>query len=203
MNISTHTTTFTTIPSNKSTLPGRLVAGDTNPGQLVAWDKLKGKARQGFFPERHGGTHLISVKLISATVDNFLGRHVARESEGGGGEMRTSVAYPSNTLPTPGSFGDFERLGLGSGIIPKRDLGIPICQGNVLGTSLPDALHVVHPGLGVYNPMHCLEGSLVGIVQLLQVLLDARIDICPALGLYMRHQVKQDLQSYTTKQRQS
>ncbi|GJT96596.1 hypothetical protein Tco_1092114 [Tanacetum coccineum] len=75
-------------------------------------------------------------------------------------------------------------------IIPKRDLGIPICGGNVLGTSLPDALHVVCPGLGVYNPMRCLEGSLVGIVQLLQVLLDARIDICSALGLHMRRQVK-------------
>ncbi|GKG46526.1 hypothetical protein Tco_0501372, partial [Tanacetum coccineum] len=88
-------------------------------------------------------------------------------------------------------------------IIPKHDLGIPICQGNVLGTSMPDALHVVHPGLGVYNPMRCLERSLVGIVQLLQVLLDARIDICPVLGLHMRLQVKLRLQSYTTKQRQS
>ncbi|GJZ62073.1 histone deacetylase 14 [Tanacetum coccineum] len=70
------------------------------------------------------------------------------------------------------------------GIIPKRDLGIPICLGNVLGTSLPDALYVVHPGLSVYNPMRYLEGSLVGIVQLLQVLMDARIDICPTLGLH-------------------
>ncbi|GJW65604.1 hypothetical protein Tco_0117488 [Tanacetum coccineum] len=76
------------------------------------------------------------------------------------------------------------------GIIPKRDLGIPICRGNVLGTSLHDALHVIRPGLGVYNPMRCLKGSLVGIVQLLQVLLDARIDICPTLGLHMRCQVK-------------
>ncbi|GKD50926.1 hypothetical protein Tco_1279902 [Tanacetum coccineum] len=69
-------------------------------------------------------------------------------------------------------------------------MGIPIYRGNVLGTSLPDALHVVRPGLGFYNPMRCLKGSLVGIVQLLQVLLDARIDICPALGLHMRCQVK-------------
>ncbi|GJV49629.1 hypothetical protein Tco_1439841 [Tanacetum coccineum] len=51
--------------------------------------------------------------------------------------------------------------GLVPGIIPKCNMGIPICQGNVLGTSLPDALHV---------------------------LLDARIDICPALGLHMRRQ---------------
>ncbi|GKF47837.1 hypothetical protein Tco_0141088 [Tanacetum coccineum] len=82
-------------------------------------------------------------------------------------------------------------------------MGIPICRGNVLGTSLPDALYVVHLGLGVYNLMHCLKGSLVGIVQLLRVLLDARIDICLALGLHMRRQVKLGLQSYTTKQRQS
>nr|GFA72783.1 hypothetical protein [Tanacetum cinerariifolium] len=88
-------------------------------------------------------------------------------------------------------------------IIPKGKLGILICRGNVLGTSLPDALHVVRPGLGVYNPMRCLERSLVGIVQVLQMLLDARIDICPALGLHMRLQVKLRLKSYTTKQSQS
>ncbi|GJZ37123.1 hypothetical protein Tco_0583314 [Tanacetum coccineum] len=41
--------------------------------------------------------------------------------------------------------------------------------------------------------MRCLEGSLVGIVQLLQVLLDARIDICPALGLHMRLQMSADV----------
>ncbi|GKC99590.1 hypothetical protein Tco_1169865 [Tanacetum coccineum] len=95
----------------------------------------------------------------------------------------------------------------GTGLVPeiilKGNLVIPICRGNVLGTSLPDALHVVSPGLGVYNPMRCLEGSLVGIVQLLQLLLDARIDICSALGLHVRLQVKLGLQSYTTKQRQS
>ncbi|GJR95280.1 hypothetical protein Tco_0267454 [Tanacetum coccineum] len=51
--------------------------------------------------------------------------------------------------------------------------------------------------------IRCLERSLVGIVQLLQMLLDARIDICPVLGLHMRLQVKLRLQSYTTKQRQS
>ncbi|GKE45708.1 hypothetical protein Tco_1472992, partial [Tanacetum coccineum] len=32
--------------------PGRLVAGETNPGRHVARDKLKGKARQGFVPGR-------------------------------------------------------------------------------------------------------------------------------------------------------
>ncbi|GKE43309.1 hypothetical protein Tco_1470593 [Tanacetum coccineum] len=81
-------------------------------------------------------------------------------------------------------------------IIPKCNLGIPICQGNTLGTSLSDSLHIISPGLGVYNPMRCLERSLVGIVQLLEMLVDARINICPALGLHMRCQVKLGLQSY-------
>ncbi|GJS93984.1 hypothetical protein Tco_0800952 [Tanacetum coccineum] len=93
--------------------------------------------------------------------------------------------------------------GLVLGIIPKGHLGIPICRGNALGTSLPDPLHIVSPGIRVYNSMRCLEGSLVGIVQLLEMLLDDRIDICPALGLQVRLQVKLRLQSYTTKQRQS
>ncbi|GJZ62023.1 hypothetical protein Tco_0618160, partial [Tanacetum coccineum] len=93
--------------------------------------------------------------------------------------------------------------GLVPGIIPKGKLGIPICRGNALGTSLPDALHVVRPGLGVYNSMRYLERSLVSIVQLLQMLLDAYIDICSALGLHMRLQVKLRMQSYTTKQRHS
>ncbi|GJX02070.1 hypothetical protein Tco_0185983, partial [Tanacetum coccineum] len=56
-------------------------------------------------------------------------------------------------------------LGLGSWDHSKTHLGIPICQGNVLGMSLLDVLHV---------------------------LLDARIDIYPALGLHMRRQVKLD-----------
>ncbi|GJR51059.1 NADP(+)-dependent 2-alkenal reductase-like protein [Tanacetum coccineum] len=65
-------------------LPGRHVARDTYPGRHVARDNLKGKARQGFFlgdfPERLGGTHTFSVKLICATVDTYPGQHVARES---------------------------------------------------------------------------------------------------------------------------
>ncbi|GKE52702.1 hypothetical protein Tco_1487858, partial [Tanacetum coccineum] len=40
-------------PTTNPRLPGRLVAGDTNPGRHVARDKLKGKARQGYFPGRH------------------------------------------------------------------------------------------------------------------------------------------------------
>ncbi|GJR70995.1 hypothetical protein Tco_0017060 [Tanacetum coccineum] len=39
-------------PAIFSGFPGRLVAGETQPGRLVARDKLKGKARQGYFPGR-------------------------------------------------------------------------------------------------------------------------------------------------------
>ncbi|GKF72555.1 hypothetical protein Tco_0208669, partial [Tanacetum coccineum] len=76
------------------------------------------------------------------------------------------------------------------GIIPKGNLRIPICHGNVRGTSASDALHVASPGPGVLNPMLCLESRLVAIVDLLQMLLDARIDFWPALGFYVRLQVK-------------
>nr|GEW03712.1 zinc finger, BED-type, phospholipase-like, homeodomain-like protein [Tanacetum cinerariifolium] len=38
--------------ATNSRLPGRLVAGDTNPGRHVARDKLKGKARHGYFPRQ-------------------------------------------------------------------------------------------------------------------------------------------------------
>ncbi|GKB96487.1 glucan endo-1,3-beta-glucosidase-like protein [Tanacetum coccineum] len=53
--------------------PGRLVAGETNPGRHVARDKLKGKARQGFIPERLGGARIVSGRLLNATVDYFPG----------------------------------------------------------------------------------------------------------------------------------
>ncbi|GKA11590.1 homeodomain-like protein [Tanacetum coccineum] len=43
---------FTQSPATFSSLPGRHVDGDTYPGRLVARDKLKGKARHGFFPGR-------------------------------------------------------------------------------------------------------------------------------------------------------
>ncbi|GJR17389.1 hypothetical protein Tco_0965916 [Tanacetum coccineum] len=39
-------------PGINPCIPGRLVAGDTNPGRHVARDSLKGKARRGFFPGR-------------------------------------------------------------------------------------------------------------------------------------------------------
>ncbi|GKB43371.1 hypothetical protein Tco_0888313 [Tanacetum coccineum] len=76
------------------------------------------------------------------------------------------------------------------GIIPKGNLRIPICRGNVRGTFAFDALHVVSLGLGVRNPMLCLESSLVAIADLLQMLLDARIDFWLALRFHVRLQVK-------------
>ncbi|GKF82458.1 hypothetical protein Tco_0244114, partial [Tanacetum coccineum] len=61
-------------PGTNPGIPGRLVAGDTNPGRHVARDRLKGKARWGFFPGRHGRAHIVSVKQLSATVECFPGR---------------------------------------------------------------------------------------------------------------------------------
>ncbi|GKE43898.1 hypothetical protein Tco_1471182, partial [Tanacetum coccineum] len=61
--------------------PGRLVAGDSFPGRHVARDKWNGKARMGFLPGRHRQAHIVSVKQLSATVDGFLGRHVARDTK--------------------------------------------------------------------------------------------------------------------------
>ncbi|GJR26125.1 hypothetical protein Tco_1102357 [Tanacetum coccineum] len=56
-------------PAIFSGFPGRLVAGETQPGRHVARDKLKGKARQGYFPERLGGARIVSGKLFH--VDYF------------------------------------------------------------------------------------------------------------------------------------
>ncbi|GKD73912.1 hypothetical protein Tco_1332194, partial [Tanacetum coccineum] len=39
-------------PATKPGYPGRLVAGDAFPGRHVARDKLSGKARRGYVPER-------------------------------------------------------------------------------------------------------------------------------------------------------
>ncbi|GKD36031.1 hypothetical protein Tco_1251540, partial [Tanacetum coccineum] len=64
-------------------------------------------------------------------------------------------------------------------IIPKLNILIPLFRRNGLRTCSPDLLHIVSPGLGVYNPMLGLESSLVGIVRFLQVLLDADFDLCP------------------------
>ncbi|GKF56497.1 hypothetical protein Tco_0166837 [Tanacetum coccineum] len=37
--------------------------------------------------------------------------------------------------------------GLVPGFIPKCNMGIPICWGNALGTSLSDRLHIISPDL--------------------------------------------------------
>nr|GFC95093.1 hypothetical protein [Tanacetum cinerariifolium] len=76
------------------------------------------------------------------------------------------------------------------GIIPKLNIFIPLASRNVLRTFSPDLLDIVSPGRGVYNPMIGLESSLVGIVRLLQVLLDARVDLCPVGGFHVRPEIK-------------
>ncbi|GJW68313.1 hypothetical protein Tco_0122737 [Tanacetum coccineum] len=53
-----------------------------------------------------------------------------------------------------------------------------------------NALHVVSPGLGVLNPMLYLKSSLLAIIDLLQMLLDACIVFWPALGFHVMLQVK-------------
>ncbi|GJQ97200.1 hypothetical protein Tco_0008339 [Tanacetum coccineum] len=55
-------------PGINPCIPGRLVAGDTNPGRHVARHKLQGKARRGFFPGRHSpstqsGPHSFSQRV--------------------------------------------------------------------------------------------------------------------------------------------
>ncbi|GKA26743.1 hypothetical protein Tco_0712852 [Tanacetum coccineum] len=65
----------------RDTFPGRLVARDTFPGRLVARDRSSGKARRGYLPGRHRGAHTVLVEQIFATVEGFLGRHVARDTE--------------------------------------------------------------------------------------------------------------------------
>ncbi|GKA39810.1 putative reverse transcriptase domain-containing protein [Tanacetum coccineum] len=73
------------LPLSPGTNPGflgRLVAGDSFPGRHVARDKWNGKSSNGIpswatFP----GDHIVSVKQLSATVDGFLGRHVARDTK--------------------------------------------------------------------------------------------------------------------------
>ncbi|GKB77579.1 glycosyl transferase, family 14 protein, partial [Tanacetum coccineum] len=51
-----------------SWIPERLVPGDTNPGRLVARDKLKGKARRGFFPGRDTPATLPGPHSFSQTM---------------------------------------------------------------------------------------------------------------------------------------
>ncbi|GKF09321.1 hypothetical protein Tco_0043545, partial [Tanacetum coccineum] len=53
--------------------------GDMSPG-ISCKGKLARDTIPGDIPERLGRAHVVSVKQISATVDEFPGRHVARES---------------------------------------------------------------------------------------------------------------------------
>ncbi|GJR25521.1 hypothetical protein Tco_1101753 [Tanacetum coccineum] len=55
-------------PGTNSWFPGRLVRGDTNPGRLVARDRLKGKARRGFFPGRETPATLSGPHSFSQTM---------------------------------------------------------------------------------------------------------------------------------------
>ncbi|GKD83146.1 hypothetical protein Tco_1349985, partial [Tanacetum coccineum] len=73
----------------------------------------------------------------------------------------------SSILSTPGNV---------LGIKPKGKLRIPICLGDVRGTSGSDAFYVVSPVVGVRNPMLCLQRRLVVGVDLGQMLLDALLD---------------------------
>ncbi|GKE59416.1 hypothetical protein Tco_1498601, partial [Tanacetum coccineum] len=94
-------------PAIISRLLGRLVAGDTNPGRHVVRDKLKGKARQGYFPERLGGARIVSVILLSATalVTLFelfdIGRVDSGLRRGQTSICGASRQYPTNTGKVP------------------------------------------------------------------------------------------------------
>nr|GFA78302.1 retrovirus-related Pol polyprotein from transposon TNT 1-94 [Tanacetum cinerariifolium] len=64
--------------------PGRLVAGDMFfPGDMSSGihrtEKLEWDTFSGDIPGRRRRAHIVSVKQLSATVEGFPGRHVARE----------------------------------------------------------------------------------------------------------------------------
>ncbi|GKE09741.1 hypothetical protein Tco_1413292 [Tanacetum coccineum] len=61
-------------PATKPGYPGQLVAGDAFPGRHVARDKLSGKARRGYVPER----------LTRATTSGPLGFSQAIKCHRGG-----------------------------------------------------------------------------------------------------------------------
>ncbi|GKE58998.1 hypothetical protein Tco_1498183, partial [Tanacetum coccineum] len=54
--------------------------GDLSPGICRA-EKLEGDTFSGDLPGQHRGAHTVSVKQIFATVELFLGRHVARDTK--------------------------------------------------------------------------------------------------------------------------
>ncbi|GJU37551.1 hypothetical protein Tco_1185905 [Tanacetum coccineum] len=72
------------------------------------------------------------------------------------------------------------------GIKPKGKLRIPICLGDVRGTSGSDAFHVVSPVIGVRNPMLCLQRRLVVSVDLGQMLLDTLLHFWPKGPMQIR-----------------
>ncbi|GJT71154.1 hypothetical protein Tco_1030440 [Tanacetum coccineum] len=54
--------------------------GYLSPG-IGRAEKLEGDTFPGDLPGRHRGAHTVSVKQIFATVEGFLGRHVARDTK--------------------------------------------------------------------------------------------------------------------------
>ncbi|GJR75743.1 calreticulin [Tanacetum coccineum] len=72
--------------------------GDNRNGLRLESKGMKGKLARdtipGDIPERLGGAHVVSVKQISATVDEFPGRHVARESV----KVFTKLEYPGDVI---------------------------------------------------------------------------------------------------------
>ncbi|GJR40772.1 hypothetical protein Tco_1216456 [Tanacetum coccineum] len=66
-------------------IPGNLSLGIGFPGYLSPGigraEKLEGDTFPGDLPGRHRGAHTVSVKQIFATVEGFLGRHVARDTK--------------------------------------------------------------------------------------------------------------------------
>ncbi|GKA61248.1 hypothetical protein Tco_0760655 [Tanacetum coccineum] len=66
-------------PATNPGNPGRLVAGDRFPGRHVARDMSNGKARWGARAGRQRRANIVSVKQLSATVEGFPRRLVARD----------------------------------------------------------------------------------------------------------------------------
>ncbi|GJU11211.1 hypothetical protein Tco_0108229 [Tanacetum coccineum] len=52
--------------------------GDMSPG-ISGTEKLEWDSFSGDIPGRHRRAHIVSVKELSATVEGFPGRHIARD----------------------------------------------------------------------------------------------------------------------------
>ncbi|GKD23337.1 hypothetical protein Tco_1225040 [Tanacetum coccineum] len=65
--------------------PGDLSLGIAFPGNMSpgisGMEKLEWDSFSGDIPERHRRAQIVSVKQLSATVDGFPGRHVARDTK--------------------------------------------------------------------------------------------------------------------------